>query len=47
MVQTDAYQVGIMYLSVVIAVIVGLCFSGGFGPVFQSASDGGRLIFFK
>uniref|UniRef100_A0A1A9UCZ6 Sodium/solute symporter n=1 Tax=Glossina austeni TaxID=7395 RepID=A0A1A9UCZ6_GLOAU len=34
-----------MFWTVVIVVIVGIIYAGGFGPIFEVASDGGRLIF--
>lgn len=44
-VHTDAWQILVMFLSVVIVVILGTIYSNGFGDVFKTASDGGRLIF--
>ncbi|XP_037806528.1 sodium-coupled monocarboxylate transporter 2 isoform X1 [Lucilia sericata] len=44
-VHTDAWQILVMFLSVLVVVIFGTVYAHGFGNVFQSASEGGRLIF--
>jgi solute carrier family 5 (sodium-coupled monocarboxylate transporter), member 8/12 len=46
-VQTDAWQVMVMFLSVVVVVILGTIAVGGPTEVFRRASEGGRLEIFK
>lgn len=46
-VHTDAWQICIMFVSVVVVVIIGTVNLGGFQNVFDRAFDGGRIEFFK
>lgn len=47
MVATDAWQIIIMFLSVVVVVILGTISLGGPIEVFKKADAGGRIEFFK
>lgn len=47
MVHTDAWQIIVMFISVVIVVILGTIYAEGFSDVFKTAADGGRIIFGK
>lgn len=44
---TDAFQSILMFAAVFTVIISGLYNAGGFGPIFQAASDGGRLELWK
>ncbi|XP_037882144.1 LOW QUALITY PROTEIN: sodium-coupled monocarboxylate transporter 1-like [Glossina fuscipes] len=44
-VYTDAWQVFVMFWTVITVVIIGIVYGGGFGPIGEAASEGGRLIF--
>ncbi|XP_018804431.1 PREDICTED: sodium-coupled monocarboxylate transporter 2-like isoform X2 [Bactrocera latifrons] len=44
-VQTDIWQTLVMFIGIIVVVILGLIWAGGFGPVFQHAAEGGRIIF--
>uniref|UniRef100_A0A1B0AS55 Sodium/solute symporter n=1 Tax=Glossina palpalis gambiensis TaxID=67801 RepID=A0A1B0AS55_9MUSC len=44
-VHTDAWQILVMFVSVMVVVTIGCFKAGSIGDVFQTASDGGRLIF--
>lgn len=46
-VHTDAWQVIVMFISVVVVVFLGTTVVGGFGKVFERATEGGRVTFFK
>ncbi len=46
-VHTDAWQIWIMFGSVVVVAVMGTYYLGGIGEVFDRASQGGRLKFFK
>ncbi|KAI9578771.1 hypothetical protein GQX74_009345 [Glossina fuscipes] len=46
-VYTDAWQVFVMFWTVITVVIIGIVYGGGFGPIGEAASEGGRLIFPK
>lgn len=46
-VYTDAWQIVVMFLSVIIIVICGTVDLDGFGAIFQIADEGKRLTFFK
>lgn len=47
MVYTDAWQVMVMFLSMVVIIILGTITLGGFEEIFNRAADGGRIIFAK
>lgn len=47
MVQTDIWQTLVMFIGIIVVVILGVIYAGGFGPVFQHAAEGGRIIFAK
>jgi len=42
---TDAFQIALFFGSLVILFIIGTVKVGGFAPVFEAASRGGRIIF--
>lgn len=44
---TDVFQSILMFASVIIVVISGLIYAGGFGEIFKAAGDGGRLELWK
>ncbi|XP_005175877.1 sodium-coupled monocarboxylate transporter 2 isoform X1 [Musca domestica] len=44
-VHTDAWQIIVMFISVVIVVILGTIYADGFTDIFKTAADGGRIIF--
>lgn len=44
---TDAWQVGVMYLAVVVIVLIGTVSLNGPVAIFEEASAGGRLTIFK
>ncbi|XP_075152070.1 sodium/solute co-transporter-like 5A11 isoform X2 [Haematobia irritans] len=44
-VHTDAWQIIVMFVSVVIVVILGTISADGFTDIFKSAAEGGRIIF--
>ncbi|XP_039952815.1 sodium-coupled monocarboxylate transporter 2-like isoform X1 [Bactrocera tryoni] len=44
-VQTDIWQTFVMFIGIIVVVILGVIYAGGFGPVFQHAAEGGRIIF--
>ncbi|KAL9927894.1 sodium-coupled monocarboxylate transporter 2-like isoform 1-T3 [Glossina fuscipes fuscipes] len=44
-VHTDAWQILVMFVSVMVVVTIGCFKAGSIGDVFQTASEGGRLIF--
>ncbi|XP_050319237.1 sodium-coupled monocarboxylate transporter 2-like [Bactrocera neohumeralis] len=44
-VQTDIWQTFVMFIGIIVIVILGVIYAGGFGPVFQHAAEGGRIIF--
>nr|XP_036222837.1 sodium-coupled monocarboxylate transporter 2-like [Bactrocera oleae] len=44
-VQTDIWQTLVMFIGIIVVVILGVIYAGGFGPVFQHAAEGGRIIF--
>lgn len=46
-VYTDAWQVMVMFLSMVVIVVLGTITLGGFDNIFKIAADGDRIIFFK
>lgn len=46
-VATDAWQISIMFLSVVVVVILGTFNFGGPAKVIEKAFEGGRIEFFK
>lgn len=46
-VATDAWQVLVMFLSVVVVACLGTSSMGGPIEVFRKASEGGRIIFFE
>lgn len=46
-VATDAWQVVVMFLSVVVVAILGTMTVGGVQEVFNRAEEGKRLIFFE
>lgn len=46
-VYTDAWQVMVMFLSMVVIVILGTVSMGGVSEVFSRATDGSRIIFSK
>lgn len=46
-VHTDAWQIFVMFISVTVVTILGTISAGGFGKVFDAASNGGRIEFFK
>lgn len=47
MVHTDAWQIMVMFLSIVVVAVLGTIALGGPEEIFQRADEGGRLIFFK
>lgn len=47
MVLTDAWQVIVMFISVVVCTGMGTYIIGGFDHVFSRAAEGGRITFFK
>lgn len=47
MVYTDAWQVMVMFLSMIVIVVLGTITLGGFKEIFDRAADGERLVFFK
>lgn len=47
MVHTDAWQVIVMFISVVVCTGMGTYIIGGYGNVFSRASEGERLNLFK
>lgn len=46
-VHTDAWQIIIMFISVVVVVVIGTFHLGGPVQVFDKAVEGGRISFFK
>jgi solute carrier family 5 (sodium-coupled monocarboxylate transporter), member 8/12 len=46
-VHTDAWQIIIMFISVVVVTLIGTWNMGGFEKVFDRAMEGGRIEFFK
>lgn len=46
-VATDAWQVIVMFLAVVVVAILGTTYIGGPVEVFRRAAEGERLIFFE
>lgn len=46
-VHTDAWQIIIMFLSVVVVTLIGTFTMGGFEEVMRIATEGGRIEFFK
>lgn len=46
-VTTDALQIVVMFVSVVVIAILGTIYLEGIGNVFHTANEGGRLIFAK
>lgn len=46
-VYTDAWQIVIMFISVVVVVIIGTWNQGGVSNIFDRAIEGGRIEFFK
>lgn len=46
-VHTDAWQIIIMFISVVVVVLIGTIHLGGPVNVFEKATEGGRISFFK
>ena len=46
-VYTDAWQIVIMFISVVVVVFIGTWNLGGMSNVFDRAIEGGRIEFFK
>lgn len=46
-VATDAWQVVVMFFSVLAVAILGTIYQGGFGSIFKTLSDGGRLNMFE
>lgn len=44
---TDAWQVIVMFISVVVVTVLGTHALGGFQKVFDRATEGGRIQFFK
>lgn len=46
-VTTDAWQISIMFVSVVVVAIIGTVHLGGPSNVFDRAIQGGRIEFFK
>lgn len=44
---TDAFQSILMFAAVLIVVISGLIYAGGFGEIFRVANEGGRLELWK
>ncbi|XP_013104251.1 sodium-coupled monocarboxylate transporter 2 isoform X2 [Stomoxys calcitrans] len=44
-VHTDAWQIIVMFVSVVIVVILGTVYADGFTDIFKTAAEGGRIIF--
>lgn len=46
-VATDAWQVMVMFIAVIVVSILGTVHIGGPLEVFRRASEGGRLIFFE
>lgn len=46
-VATDAWQISIMFLSVVVVVVIGSINNGGLVKVFEKAFEGGRIEFFE
>jgi solute carrier family 5 (sodium-coupled monocarboxylate transporter), member 8/12 len=44
---TDVFQSILMFAAVLTVIISGLIAAGGFGEIFQAASDGGRLQLWK
>ncbi|XP_049302581.1 sodium-coupled monocarboxylate transporter 2 isoform X2 [Bactrocera dorsalis] len=44
-VQTDIWQTFVMFIGIIVVVILGVIWAGGFGPVLQHAAEGGRIIF--
>lgn len=44
---TDVFQIGLMFGSMIMVVLRGTIDLGGLGYVFDRASEGGRLEFFK
>lgn len=46
-VHTDAWQICIMFVSVVVVTIIGTWNIGGPAKVFEKAFEGGRIDFFK
>lgn len=44
---TDAWQVVVMFISVVVVVIIGTIALGGPGVIWDRAVEGGRIDFFK
>lgn len=46
-VHTDAYQITIMFISVVVVALIGSINFGGPVKVFERAMEGGRIDFFK
>lgn len=46
-VHTDAWQIIIMFISVVVVTLIGTYSIGGFEEVFRRATEGGRIQFFK
>lgn len=46
-IHTDAWQVVVMFLSVVTVSLLGTLSAGGFEVIFDTAAKGNRLVFFK
>ncbi|XP_050319927.1 sodium-coupled monocarboxylate transporter 2-like [Bactrocera neohumeralis] len=44
-IHTDAWQTLVMFIGLIVVVLLGTIYAGGFGPVFQHAAEGGRIIF--
>lgn len=46
-VYTDAWQIIIVFISVVVVVVIGTWKQSGFDYIFEKAAEGGRIKFFK
>lgn len=46
-VHTDAWQVVVMFISVVVVTVLGTVAAGGFGKIFDTAAQGNRIILLK
>lgn len=46
-VHTDAWQIFVMFVSVIVVTVLGTIANGGVFKVFETASNGGRIEFFK
>lgn len=44
---TDVFQSILMYAAVLVIVISGVVYAGGFGPIFSAAREGDRLELWK